>query len=311
MVSQDGQIAANLERALTLVEQAASAGAQLILLPELMPTGYACNPEMWDGGEPYQGPTVRWLKKHAGRLGAYLGTSFLEADGEDFFNTFVLMTPDGIEAGRVRKQTPAAFEAFITRGAPDHHIIDTTLGRIGVSICYENQLAYTPRLMVAQGVDVMLMPHSAPTPAPGPLFPQKEIVAYHTRLKGLTSFYAKLLGIPAVMANKCGPWNSTIPGLAFLSRESSFPGLSSIANSDGTLRSQLSDEEGVIIGDVTLDPARKVTTPPKRYGRWVGPVEKPVYLFPFIEMVGGLWYALSRERKRRALAISSHTPEPS
>jgi N-carbamoylputrescine amidase len=153
----------------------------------------------------------------------------------------------------------------------------------------------------------MLMPHSAPTPAPGPLFPQRDIDVYHARLKGLTPFYAKLLGIPAIMANKCGPWDSTIPGLASLSRQSSFPGLSSIAESDGTLCSQLDDEEGIIVSDVTLDPTRKATIPPKGHGRWFGPVERPVYLFPLIEMVGGLWYALSRERKCHARAISAST----
>jgi hypothetical protein len=65
MASQHGQVRANLERALPLVKKAASEGAQIILLPELMPTGYACNAEMWDGGEPRQGLTVQWLRKHA------------------------------------------------------------------------------------------------------------------------------------------------------------------------------------------------------------------------------------------------------
>lgn len=69
-------------------------------------------------------------------------------------------------AGSVRKQTPAAAEAYFFRGEKGSHIIETELGTIGVGICYENQLAFTPGLMCGQSVDIMLMPHSAPAPTP-------------------------------------------------------------------------------------------------------------------------------------------------
>jgi N-carbamoylputrescine amidase len=90
-----------------------------------MPTGYIFTTEIWDGAEPKSGPTVRWLCENSKRFNVWMGTSFLEADGEDFFNTFVLATPDGKEAGRVRKCPPAAFEAYFTVGSPGSHVIDT------------------------------------------------------------------------------------------------------------------------------------------------------------------------------------------
>jgi N-carbamoylputrescine amidase len=112
MGSQAGAIQANLAHATQLVEQAARSGVQLALLPEFMPTGYLWDRRIWQAGEPKDGPTGRWLHETSARLGLWLGTSFLETDGEDFFNTFVLVAPDGQEAGRVRKQFPSIGEAF-------------------------------------------------------------------------------------------------------------------------------------------------------------------------------------------------------
>jgi N-carbamoylputrescine amidase len=157
MESKNGLIKANLEHALPFIDEAAEKGAELIVLPEFMPTGYIFTKAIWDAGEPGEGLTVQWLKEHSKRLGVYLGTSFLEADGEDFFNTFVLTTPEGKEAGRVRKQTPAAFEAYFTKGDPGSHVIETDFGKVGVGICYENMLSYMPRLMYTHSVDIMLM----------------------------------------------------------------------------------------------------------------------------------------------------------
>ena len=84
--SQAGQVEANLRHATPFVEQAAAEGAQIVLLPELMPTGYCLTEEIWDGAEPCGGWTVQWLTALGARLHIYVGTSFLEAEGEDFYN---------------------------------------------------------------------------------------------------------------------------------------------------------------------------------------------------------------------------------
>jgi len=304
MESKNGQIEPNLDHALRFVDDAAQKGAQVILLPEFLATGYIFSRAIWDAGEPEDGPTVKWLRENSKRLCVWLGASFLEADGEDFYNTFVLANPDGKEDGRVRKQTPAFAEAYFTKGNPGPHVIKTELGKVGVGICYENQLAYTPQLMYAQSVDMMLMPHSAPSPMPGPLFPQKAVDMYNEGLKGLAGYYARLLGIPVIMANKCGRWQSPVPFLPFVAQDSSFPGLSTIVDSDGTLKSQLGDEEGVIVGEVTLDPARKTNARPVCYGRWSMKEPMAINLFRLVEATGSAWYRFSGERKRRAREIS-------
>ena len=102
--SQNGQINKNLKKAAELINEAVKKGAEFILLPEFLAAGYSFSNDIWDAAEPKNGRTVKWLKENTIKYNIWIGTSFLEAEGEDFYNTFVLMKPDGKEAGRVRKQ---------------------------------------------------------------------------------------------------------------------------------------------------------------------------------------------------------------
>src|SRR3974377_954251 len=96
-----GEVEINRSHAAELVERAFHKGARLVLLPELMPGGYMLTEAIWECAEPANGPTSAWLVRLAKSLGIYVGTSFLEVDGEDFFNTFLLANPAGEIAGRV------------------------------------------------------------------------------------------------------------------------------------------------------------------------------------------------------------------
>jgi len=80
---QLGDREGNLANATTYVKQAAQQGAKLVLLPEMMPGGYTLNEAIWDTAEPFDGPTTQWMRTLSQRLKLYLGTSFLEADGEN------------------------------------------------------------------------------------------------------------------------------------------------------------------------------------------------------------------------------------
>jgi N-carbamoylputrescine amidase len=306
MVSANGDVEGNLEHATAFVEEAVGRRAKLVVLPEFMPNGYIYDKnDMWDTAEGPSGPTLRWLKETSSRLGIWLGAGFLEAEGEDFFLSFVITAPDGSISGRVRKQTPAFAEAFFIKGETSPHVIDTELGKIGVGICYENHLAYMPHLMFSQHVDLMLMVHSSPTPMPNPLYPARAVEKYDRDLKELAGFYARMLGVPVVSSNKCGEWRSPLPLLPFLAQESNFTGFSTIADSDGSVKAQLQKEEGAIVEDVTLDPARKTGTPPECSGHWSHEVPWQMNQFRLFEFMGGLSYRFSGKRKRRAREISS------
>ncbi len=303
MPSENGCVAVNLAHATPLIEHARQEGADLILLPEFMPTGYFLGEDIWDAAERAEGPTVNWLKHNSGRLGVWLGTSFLEVDGEDFFNTFVLTDPLGEVSGRVRKQTPAIWEAYFFRGESGSHTIDTELAKVGVSICFDSQTAKVAEILSKQSIDIVLMPHSYPVPvASSGMFRKERMIAYYELI---TSLYASLLGVPILLANKCGPWESPIPGPQLVKTTGgSFPGHSTIVDSDGTIKARLGDEEGTIVADVTCDPAQKKHLVIPHYGRYVYPGPTRRAILRLIERMGWLSYKLSSTRKSKARAYS-------
>ena len=295
-------VASGLDRATPLVARAAADGAELVLLPELMAVNYRFTSEMWDCAETEKGTTVQWLRDTASHLQLYLGTSFLEACGDDFFNTFVLVTPEGEVAGRVRKQTPALLEPWFFRGEAGPHVIKTALGRIGVGVCNDNHRSYLPRLLQKEDADLVLMPHCWPLPArAGGVVSQGDLDRWHELQSSLASLYARILGIPAVFTNKVGPYSSPSP-VWWLPRSTDMrlPGHASIADSDGTIKARLADDQGVITAPVTLDPGRKIRTPPRTYGRYVYPagVAGVIVLAP--AWVGSQYYRFSGSRRQRA-----------
>ena len=246
MRSLDHDIDGNLERATNFADKAAVQGAKLVLYPELMPTGSYLSFDTWDFAEPSNGKTVQWLKSTSKRLHLWIGAGFFEADGADFYDTFVLTTPEGEEAGRVRKVLPAEAEAYFFRGDTGPHILNTAIGKIGIGICAENYYCALPSQLITQSADLILMPHAAPDMSGSGGLPSPP----GTRI---ASWYSKKLGIPVAMVNKVGrsykPPPNEINGF--------FPGLSAIVDSDGTVRQSMDDKEGIGIADVNLDPSRK------------------------------------------------------
>jgi len=246
MRSLNHDIEGNLKRATEFAEKATAQGAKLVLFPEFMPTGAYLSYDTWDSAEPSNGKTVQWLKSTSGRLHVWLGTSFFEADGEDFYDTFVLTTPEGKEAGRVRKAVPAAAEAYFFRGDMGPHILNTAIGKIGIGICAENYYCALPIDLIKQSADLVLMPHAAPDMSETGGLPQPP----GTRL---ATWYAKKVGIPVALVNKVGRSDRPPPNEI----KSFYPGLSAIVDSDGTVKQSMDSQEDIGIADVTLDPSRK------------------------------------------------------
>lgn len=293
----------NLAHAETYVEQAAAQGAKLVLLPELTPGGYVLTEDIWRTAECATGPSMAWLKQTARRFGIFLGMSYAEADGGDFFNSFILATPQGGIAGRVRKSPPASVEAYFFRGGDDPHYIDTEIGRIGVGICYENLLYERIAALHQASVDIVLQPTAAGTPTPAFPMRRKDADAFDCMLQGSTALYAQALGVPIVMANRCGPLVTPLPG-GFPTQNTRFPGLSAVADANGTLMVQLGAEEGIALATVTLDPARKATSPPKAHGRWALPVPWYAFIWPLTQKLGERAYARHPSRSNLARAIA-------
>ena len=300
-----GNAQANLRRATALIEEAASQGAKLVLLPELMAGGYTLTERIWDTAERFDGPTSRWLLALCRRLELYIGTTFLEAEGEDFYNTFILGNPQGQIVGRVRKNPPASFEAYYFKAGNDPHWFDTPLGRIGVGICFENAL-YERYLELHTGaIDLYLRPFSGASFEAKFHIRQHDADVLNAALRDGTAETARLMGIPVVMSNKIGRLTTTLPA-GFPSQDIEFPGFSAIADSNGTLLGQLgTGKEGVVVGTVALDPERKNRNKvPHRFGKWTTKMPWWAFIWTITQKLGERSYRRSAERRKRACTIS-------
>lgn len=307
MESANGDVSGNLARAERWSAEAARQGAQLVLLPELFSTGFEINAHAWQSAEARGGPTERWLCDTARRHGFHIGGSYLEARGEDFFNTFALAAPDGRIAGRVRKSNPCSLEAYAFAAGNDSHVIPTALGRIGVAICYDGSLRAVWDNILAGAPDLVLMPMSAPTPMKNLLYTRRRIEAFHALLHDGALGGAAGIGVPVLMANKWGPWVTELPGI-WPRQSSRFPGFSHIADSDGREVARMGDGEGVIVATVNLVAARqRRQLPPEndRYRPWVNAVPSDFKLFRWFEALGRRWYGKHPERARLARRIST------
>lgn len=301
MNCEPGKVDRNLAHAAQLTESAVAKGAKLVLLPELMPSGYMTTEEIWGSAETINGNSVKWLLSTAKRLGIYLGFSFLEAEGEDFYNSFVLSSPEGKLLGRVRKNPPASIEAYFYKAGTDSHVIETEIGRIGVSICYEILLFNQMCFLHGKNVDLVLLPSAAGRPKP---FIPGDVKRFEKMLINSRAIFSQTLGVPVIMANRVGPLETELPGnLPYL--KSSFPGLSSIVDSDGTVKEELGDVEGIIVADVCLSHNAKHDSEPKRYGKmWGIPVPWYAFIWPLTQKWGEKSYATNPRRKECALSVS-------
>jgi len=304
-----------MRHAMPFIEQAAREGARLIVLPEMYVSGYAMVKRIWDLAEPAGGPIEQWLTSTSKRLGVDLGAGLIESDGEDLYNTFVIAGPDGKVAGRVRK-TQTEYMLF-KAGELGSHVIATAIGRIGVGICADNHNTFLPRLMQEEGVDVLLMPHAWPVPYKlSGLISEKDIRDADENARGYAALFVKMLGVPVVFVNHTGPMEGGrwlgILGRLMDAEHMRYAGYTTIVDSDLSVKAQIGRDEGVLVADVNLDPSRKVKGAIPDYGGWIHPGEAILRtgLIPVESYLGKRSYRLSKERKQKALHVSSPAPHP-
>ncbi|MBN1227430.1 MAG: carbon-nitrogen hydrolase family protein [Deltaproteobacteria bacterium] len=295
-------IEGNLAHAKEIVKNAADEGAELILLPELMPSGYIISKKIWDMAEPNNGITVQWLRATSKEFGVWLGTTFLEAEGVDFYNTFVLTRPDGTESGRVRKQRLPGHETLFVRGDKGLHVIETDIGRIGIGICFEATLCFLMQQFYLHSVDLVLLPTADPLTESEYNGPKEKWT--HDLSSETTQLYAQTLGVPTILANHGGPWISPLPG--FLPEQNSwYRGQSTIADSDGIIKLTLEQDEDYIVAEVTLDPSRKTSQVPECFGQYCKEMDIGSRIYQIVsETIGSIVYTFNLERMMKALEIS-------
>ena len=192
------------------IRKAASLGAQLVVLQELHNSLYFCqteNTQLFDLAESIPGPSTEFYGALAKELGIVIVTSLFERRAAGLYhNTAVVLEKDGSIAGKYRKMhipdDPAYYEKFyFTPGDLGFHPIDTSVGRLGVQVCWDQWYPEGARLMALQGAELLIYPtaigyESSDTPEEQ----ERQREAWTTVQRG----HAVANGIPVIAVNRTG-----------------------------------------------------------------------------------------------------------
>ena len=158
---------ANIEKLQRHIRQAAAEGAELVVLQELHNGLYFCQTEdtnLFDQAEPIPGPSTELFGALTKELGIVLVLSLFERRAPGLYhNTAVVIEKDGSIAGKYRKMhipdDPAYYEKFyFTPGDLGFEPIDTSVGRLGVLVCWDQWYPEAARLMAMRGAEMLIYP---------------------------------------------------------------------------------------------------------------------------------------------------------
>ncbi|CCX66834.1 putative N-carbamoylputrescine amidase [Prevotella sp. CAG:1058] len=251
----------NMRRLADKIKALASEGAELVVLQELHNSLYFCQTENvgnFDLAEPIPGPSTDFFGNLAKELSIVIVTSLFERRAAGLYhNTAVVIERDGTIAGKYRKMhipdDPAYYEKFyFTPGDMGFHPIDTSVGRLGVLVCWDQWYPEAARLMALQGADMLIYPtaigyESSDTESEQ----QRQREAWTTVQRG----HAVANGLPVVAVNRVGhepdPSNQT-GGIEFW-------GSSFVAGPQGEILFRASDcEEENAVVDIDLKHSEQV-----------------------------------------------------
>ena len=259
--SNGADLEANTAKLEANIRKAAAEGAQLVVLQELHNSLYFCQTEdtgVFDLAEPIPGPSTERFGALAGELGIGLVTSLFERRAPGLYhNTAVVFERDGSLAGKYRKMhipdDPAYYEKFyFTPGDLGFEPIDTSVGRLGVLVCWDQWYPEAARLMALRGADLLIYPTAIgweSSDAPDEKERQKN--AWILSQRG----HAVANGLPVVSVNRVGyePDPSGVTGGI------SFWGNSFVAGPQGEMLAEAGNEgEDLLLVDIDLQRSEAV-----------------------------------------------------
>jgi N-carbamoylputrescine amidase len=253
----------NKARLAEKIGQLAKKGAELIVLQELHNGLYFCQIEdvnLFNQAEPIPGPSTEFFGQLAKQYGVVIVTSLFERRAPGLYhNTAVVLEKDGTIAGMYRKMhipdDPGYYEKFyFTPGDLGFHPIETSLGKLGVLVCWDQWYPEAARLMALQGAQLLIYPTAIGfDPNDTPDEQERQRMAWQTVQRG----HAVANGLPVVTVNRVGQeqcsivngqW-STIP----------FWGTSFVAGPQGELLYEApTDREVETVVDVDMQRSEQV-----------------------------------------------------
>ncbi len=250
----------NKRRLAERIRQVAREGAELVVLQELHNGLYFCQTEdvhVFDQAEPIPGPSTEEFGSLARELGIVLVLSLFERRAAGLYhNTAVVIERDGSIAGMYRKMhipdDPAYYEKFyFTPGDLGFEPITTSVGRLGVLVCWDQWYPEAARLMAMRGAEVLIYPTAIG-------WESSDVPAEQTRQSDAWQLvqrgHAVANGLPVITVNRVGvevdPSGQT-NGIRFWGR-------SFVAGPQGELLAELGLEETTAVVEVDLVRSEKV-----------------------------------------------------
>ena len=239
----------------------AKRGAKLIVLQELHNTLYFCQTEdvdLFDLAEPIPGPSTTFYCELAKKLGVVIVASLFEKRAPGLYhNTAVVIESNGEIVGKYRKMhipdDPAYYEKFyFTPGDMGFHPIQTSVGKLGVLVCWDQWYPEAARLMAMQGAEMLIYPTAIGyADNDTPEEQQRQRMAWQTVMRG----HAVANGLPVIAVNRVGfesdPSGQT-PGIQFW-------GTSFVAGPQGEIVYEAStDDEESIVVEIDMDRSEQV-----------------------------------------------------
>ena len=254
-------IANNKQRLAEGIIDLAHRGAELIVLQELHNSLYFCQVEdvdLFDLAEPIPGPSTDFYGKLAKDLGVVIVTSLFERRAPGLYhNTAVVMEKDGSIAGKYRKMhipdDPAYYEKFyFTPGDLGFHPIQTSVGKLGVLVCWDQWYPEAARLMALQGAEMLIYPTAIGYATyDTEEEQQRQREAWTTVMRG----HAVANGLPVIAVNRVG----FEPDPSGQTEGIQFWGSSFVAGPQGELHYRASDqEEESLVVDIDLKHSENV-----------------------------------------------------
>lgn len=242
------------------IAEAAAAGAELVVLQELHDSLYFCQTEStgnFDLAEPIPGPATEFYGEVARQCGVVLVTSLFERRAAGLYhNTAVVFERDGSVAGRYRKMhipdDPAYYEKFyFTPGDLGFHPIRTSVGMLGVQVCWDQWYPEGARLMALRGAEILIYPtaigwESSDTDDEK----ARQLEAWRTVQRG----HAVANGLPVVAVNRCGHE----PDPSGATRGIEFWGHSFVAGPQGEILAEAGTEACVEVVDIDMHRCEQV-----------------------------------------------------
>ena len=241
----------NLEKIHRNIAAVAQAGAQLVVLQELHNTPYFCqteNTEMFDLAEPIPGPSTGFYSEIAAAYRIVLVTSLFERRAAGLYhNMAVVFDTDGSMAGKYRKMhipdDPAYYEKFyFTPGDLGFEPIETSVGKLGVQVCWDQWYPEGARLMALKGAELLIYPtaigwESSDTQEEK----MRQLGAWVTVQRG----HAVANGLPVIAVNRVG----LEPDPSGMTNGIQFWGNSFVAGPQGEIIAQASNlkEENLVV----------------------------------------------------------------